>query len=317
MDAEDLAAARLVGHADDDLAVEAAGAAERLVDRFGPVGRGDDDGVLPRLDAVEQGQQLGDEALLGLAGDLAALGRDRIDLVDEDDRRRALRRLLENLAQPPLALAIGRAHDLGPGDVEELGGAFVGDGAREQGLAGAGRAVEQHALGRIDAEPLEQLGMAQRKLDHLAQRVDRVAHAAEIVIGDVGAALRRRVAGIFGQQLDRGLAVDVDDALGRGRDDDQPQFLKRESGRVEHLPDVVGHVGVDALVAGGRDRVAFDQRPPGEGALQRVGRALEPDVRLGRARRRRGSRASTRPCGPRRNRPSRPRHWRAAGRRGG
>ena len=117
------------------------------------------------------------------------LGAIEIDLVDEDDRRRALRRLLEQFAQPPLALAIGRAHDLGPGDVEELGGAFVGDGARKQGLAGAGRAVEQHALGRIDAEPLEQLGMAQRKLDHLAQRIDRVAHAAEIVIGDVGAAL--------------------------------------------------------------------------------------------------------------------------------
>ena len=95
VDAENLATAGLVGDSDDDLAVEAAGTAERLVERFGTVGRGDDDGVLPRLDAVEQGQQLGDQALLRLAGDLAALGRDRIDLVDEDDRRRALRRLLE------------------------------------------------------------------------------------------------------------------------------------------------------------------------------------------------------------------------------
>ena len=81
-------------------------------------------------------------------------------------------RLLEQLAQPLLALAIGRAHDLGPGDVEEIGVAFIGDGAGEPGLAGAGRAVEQHALGRIDAEPLENLGIAQRQLDHLAQLVD-------------------------------------------------------------------------------------------------------------------------------------------------
>ena len=88
--------------------------------------------------------------------------------------------------------------------------------------------------------------------------------------------------GIFRKQLDGGLAVDVDDALRRRRDDDQPQFLQRESGRVEHLPDVVRHVGVDALVAGGRDGVALDQRTPGEGPLQRVGRALQPDVRLGR-----------------------------------
>ena len=67
VDAEDLAPAALVGHADHDLAVEAAGPAQRLVDRLGPVGGGDDDDVLARLEAVEQGQQLGDEPLLGLA----------------------------------------------------------------------------------------------------------------------------------------------------------------------------------------------------------------------------------------------------------
>ena len=73
--------------------------------------------------------------------------------------------------------------------MEELRVAFIGDGARQPGLAGAGRAMQQHALGRIDAEALEQFGVAQRQLDHLAQRVDRVAHPAEVVIGDVGAAL--------------------------------------------------------------------------------------------------------------------------------
>src|SRR3546814_10675158 len=88
------------------------GAAERLVQRLRPVGRRDDDQVLPRLQPVEQGQQLGDEPLLRLALNLAALGRDGVDLVDEDDGRRGLRRFLEQLAQLLLALAIGRAHDL-------------------------------------------------------------------------------------------------------------------------------------------------------------------------------------------------------------
>ena len=225
MDGEDLAAAALVGDADDDLAVEAAGAAQRLVERLGAVGGGDDDEVLARLEPVEQGQQLGDEALLGLALDLAALGRDRIDLVDEDDRRRRLGRLLEHLAQPPLALAIGRAHDLGAGDVEEAGVALVGDGAGEAGLAGAGRAVEQDALGRVDPEPLEDLGIAQGQLDHLAKLVDGRADAAEIVIGDVGAALVGGL-GIFGAKLDLGIGVDMDDALGRGRDDGEPDLLQ-------------------------------------------------------------------------------------------
>jgi len=123
--------------------------------------------------------------------------------------------------------------------------------------------------------------MAQRQLDHFAQRVDRVAHAAEVVIGDVGAALTLTVAGgIFGQKLDRSGVVDMDDALGRGRHDHQPELLKRERRRIEQLADVVGHVGVDPLVARGRNGVALDHRTAGEGPLQRVGRALQPDVGL-------------------------------------
>ena len=155
MDSKNFAAAGLVGDSDHNLSVEAAGAAKCFVDRFRAVGGGNDDRILPRLNAIEQGQQLRHQALLRFAGDLTALGRDRIDLVDEDDRRCALRRLFEQFAQAPLALAIGRAHDLRSGDVKEFGGAFVGDGAGEQGLARSGRTVEQHAFGRIDAQALE------------------------------------------------------------------------------------------------------------------------------------------------------------------
>ena len=73
----------------------------------------------------------------------------------------------------------------------------------------------------------------------------------------------------------------MDDALGRGGGDHQPQLLQRERGRVKQLADVVGHVGVDSLVSGGRDRVALDQRAASKGALQRLGRALQADVGLG------------------------------------
>ena len=40
--------------------------------------------------------------------------------------------------------------------------------------------MKQHALGRIDAEALKQFRVAQRKLDHLAQRDDRVLVAVAI-----------------------------------------------------------------------------------------------------------------------------------------
>ena len=105
VDAEDLAPPALVGHADHDLAVEAAGPAQRLVDRLGPVGRGDDDEVGARLQPVHQRQQLRDEALLGLARHLAALGRDRIDLVDEHDRGRGLGGACSNTSRSRFSLS--------------------------------------------------------------------------------------------------------------------------------------------------------------------------------------------------------------------
>src|SRR5690606_28854418 len=119
VDREDFAPAVLVRHADDDLPVEAARPAERLVDRVDPVRRADDDDVLPRLQAVHQGEELRDDPSLDLARDLFALRRDRVELVDEDDRWRVLLRLLEDLAESLFALAVVAAHDLGAGDVEE------------------------------------------------------------------------------------------------------------------------------------------------------------------------------------------------------
>ena len=197
MDAQDLAPAALVGHADHDLTVEAAGAAQRLVDRLGAVGGGDHHQIGARFEPVHQRQQLRDETLLRFARHLAALGRDRVDLVDEHDRRRVLGRLLKHLTQALFRFAIGRAHDLGTVDEEELRVRFVRDRTRKPRLAGAGRAIKQQALGRLDTQPLEQLGVAQRQLHHLAQLVDGFGHAADVVIGHVGTA-RGVGFGIFG-----------------------------------------------------------------------------------------------------------------------
>ena len=181
-----------------------------------------------------------------------------------------------------LALAIGRAHDLGAGDVEEIGVALVGDRARQPGLAGAGRAVEQDALGRIDAEPLEDLGIAQGQLDHLAQLIDGRAHAAEIVIGDVGAAGLLGL-GIFGAKLDLGIGVDMDDALGRGRDDDEADLLQREGGRGQHLAQLGRDVAArHLLLAVGGDDVAGGERLHPEAALQRMGGAVQAQILLRR-----------------------------------
>ena len=127
------------------------------IQRVRQVGRRQHDHVLAPVEPVHQGQQLGDDPLLDVADDPLAVRGDGVDLVEEDDAGRLPRRLLEDLAEMGLALAVELVDDLRAVDREELGVGLVGHGAGDQRLAAAGRPVQQHALGRVDAQPLEDL----------------------------------------------------------------------------------------------------------------------------------------------------------------
>src|SRR6202011_6128207 len=84
----------------------------------------------------------------------AAMAADRVDLVDEDDAGRVLLRLLEHVAHARRADTDEHLDEVGAGDREERDIGFAGDGARQQRLAGAGRADEEHAARDAPAEPL-------------------------------------------------------------------------------------------------------------------------------------------------------------------
>ena len=139
--------------------------------------------------------------------------------------------------------------------------------------------MEQHALGRIDAQPGEQLRIAQRQLDHLAKLADGVLHPADIVVihhrARVGHFLE------LGAQLHLGVLVDMDDALGGGRDDAQTDLRQRVGRLVEHPLHLRRHV-LHRLLPGGGDQIARQQRLPEEVALQRLGRPLQPHLACGR-----------------------------------
>ena len=119
------------------LAIKAAKAAKSGVNAVGSVRGCHDNDVRSLLQAVHEGQQLGDDATLHLAVGFLALWRDRVQLVDEDDGGRVLLGCLEGLAQVALGLARQFAHDLGPVDEEEEGARFVGHGSGNQGFASA------------------------------------------------------------------------------------------------------------------------------------------------------------------------------------
>ena len=71
-------------------------------------------------------------------------------------------------------------------EIEKNGHARLArDGAREQRLAGAGRAVQQHALGDARPERLELLRVLEELLD-LLELLDRLVDAGHVAEGDLG-----------------------------------------------------------------------------------------------------------------------------------
>ena len=166
MDPQDRLATRAVRIAHGDLAVEAARPQQRLVEHIGPVGRGDHDHAGRGVEAVHLGQQLVERLLplvVAAAEPGAALPSDRVDLVDEDDRGCGLLGLAEQVAHTRRAHADEQLHELRRGDAEERNVRLAGHGARQQRLAGARRADQQHAA----RQPRAQLLIARRDLEEV------------------------------------------------------------------------------------------------------------------------------------------------------
>ena len=200
MHLQDLLAADHVRIRHDHLTVEAAGTQQRRIEHVGTVGGGDQDDALIGLEAVHLDQQLVQRLLalvIAAAEAGAAMTADRVDFVDEDDAGRILLGLLEHVAHAACADADEHLDEVRAGDREERHIGFAGDRARDQRLAGAGRADQQHAARNASAEPLEFGGVAQ-EFDDLLQILLGFVDARDVVERD--AAMR------LGQQLGARLA---------------------------------------------------------------------------------------------------------------
>ena len=64
-------------------------------------------------------------------------------------------------------------------------GERVGHRLGDERLAAAGRAVQQHALGRLEPVLAEQVGVQERQLDRVADRLDLRPEAADVGVVDV------------------------------------------------------------------------------------------------------------------------------------
>ena len=141
------------------------GPQQRRVEDLGAVGRGQHDHALVAGEAVHLGEDLVERLLpLVVAAErlrAAAGPADRVQLVDEDDRRRDLLGLVEQVTHPAGADADDHLDELRGRHREERHLGLAGHRAGQQRLAGAGRAGEQHAVRDLRAEPAVALRVAQ------------------------------------------------------------------------------------------------------------------------------------------------------------
>ena len=181
---EDALAAGEVRRRDEQLAVEAARTEERRVEILDAVGRAHHDHLVAGLEPVELDEELVQRlVLLAVEAAAGARGADRVELVDEHDRRGVLARGVEELADAGGTEAGEHLDERGCALRVEARARLVGDRFRKQRLAGTGRPVEQEPLRHARAERREFLRVAE-KVDDLLKLGFRVLDAGDVVERD-------------------------------------------------------------------------------------------------------------------------------------
>src|SRR2546426_6732946 len=189
VDLEDRHAGLVAGNRNLDDPVEAAWAKQGLVEDVGPVRRADDLHFPEGIEAIEFRQELHECPLdLPVPGrrDLETLRTDRIEFVDEHDRRGLLAGGLNQLPHEPGPLADVLLDQLRADESDERGLRAVGDRLGEERLPRAGRADQEDSLRRLDPDLPVQVRLQERVLDRLAQLAHLALETADVIEGDRG-----------------------------------------------------------------------------------------------------------------------------------
>src|SRR5437763_734856 len=170
------------------------------------------------------------------------MAADGVDLVDEDDARRVLLSLLEEIAHAGRTHADEHLHEVGARDGEERNPRLARDGAREQGLARAGGAHQEHALGDASAELGELLRILEESDD----------------------------------LLELGRALPGEDRVEREKEQDQDRPEKERLVRLSHLG---SSSGLGSIVAERDSCRRLDGNGPSEGFISGSRRKETPPLR--------------------------------------
>ena len=201
MHVQDLLAARQIRVGHRDLAVEAARAQQRWIQNVRTVSGGHQNHSVAVAEAVHFHQQLVQGLLtlvVAAAHAGATLTADRVDLIDEDDARRVLLRLLKQVAHARRTHTDEHLHEVGTGNGEEGHARLAGHGAGQQRLTRTGRAVQQHAARDLCPQRLITARVGQEVAD-LVQLLHSLVGTGYVIEGCIRVVLVQLLGGGFAE----------------------------------------------------------------------------------------------------------------------
>mmetsp|Transcript_21145 Transcript_21145/g.36300 ORF Transcript_21145/g.36300 Transcript_21145/m.36300 type:complete len:231 (-) Transcript_21145:456-1148(-) len=178
-----------VWHRELDLPVETAGPEKGRVERVGSVGGHDHLDVHRLVEAVHLVEQLQQDPLhlpVGARLRVEPLGRNGVNLVDEDDRRGVLPSQSEDVADHTRTFAEVLLHELGADDPDEGGGGVVRHSLGQHGLSRPWGSVEKDSAGRVDADLFVEVEVGEGQLDCLADLLLLDVESADVGVAHVG-----------------------------------------------------------------------------------------------------------------------------------
>ena len=184
------------------LEVESPGAQNCRINQILAIACPDYDHIFERLYAIDFRKELSNDRRLHIRRNARpSHSEERIHLVEKDDNRNILARLLSRLHEDFTQLALGFAHvfvqQLGALDVQEVRGRSfacpllhllrkgVGHCLGDQSLPAAWGTVEQNTFGRPKLMLLEYLRMEIGEFDRIPQDFDLIPKTADVGVGDI------------------------------------------------------------------------------------------------------------------------------------